>query len=299
VHEGQWTEIVERERDMMATGTISGLGWQRDLPDTHDYSVQHPDVTSILRSLPRLQQLPELVDWRDFCGPPDDQGGFNSSPAHACAGLLQFHQRRASGRLIEPSRLFIYRNTQRMIGSTGDNGAGLRSTLKAIVQFGVASEKVWPFRFENLHAEPDAFAYAAANPYQSMKYVRLDQSGNTGEQNLAIVKAFLAAGFACVFGFPVYNSIEQAADIAFPTQANQMIGGQAVVAVGYADGRRYRSDKGAILIKSSWGQSWGDGGFGWLPYEYVRRQLAADFWIVLRPEWLSSGDFYLPDIDAV
>ena len=72
-------------------------------------------------------------------------------------------------------------------------------------------------------------------------------------------------------------------------------GGQAVTAVGYDDNRRIRSDRGAILFRSSWGSQWGDDGFGWLPYSYVREQLAADFWTVIKPSWLQSGEFGRPN----
>jgi len=42
--------------------------------------------------------------------------------------------------------------------------------------------------------------------------------------------------------------------------------------------------KGTFLIPNSWGVSWGEHSYGWLPYEYVLRGLAEDFWTVLKKE---------------
>ena len=100
-------------------------------------------------------------------------------------------------------------------------------------------------------------AYSFDNQYSSIRYVRLDGVGNSGEENLHTVKSFLAAGFACVFGFPVNDPIRHNPGHRLSSMNNAVIGGQAVMAVGYDDKRRYRSEKGALLIKNSWGASWG------------------------------------------
>ncbi len=278
----------------MADSLTKGLGWQRDLPDAHDYTVRHSEVRRLTGHLERLEDVPPCVDWREYCERVDDQRNFNTSSANACVGLLQYYERRANGRIIDPSRLFVYKTARRLSNCTGDNGANLRATWKAIVRFGTATERVWPFEPQNLDAEPDAFAYSFDKRFSSMRYVRLDVAGNSGDDTLRSVKAFLAAGFASVFGFPVHDSIRQDPDIDFPSAYDSAIGGQAVMAVGYDDTRRYRSDKGALLVKNSWGTGWGEAGYGWLPYDYVRKQLAADFWIILRPEWMISGEFRQP-----
>jgi C1A family cysteine protease len=69
-----------------------------------------------------------------------------------------------------------------------------------------------------------------------------------------------------------------------------------VVAVGYhdrkvienADGKRA---EGALLIRNSWGTRWGQGGYGWLPYDYIIQGLTADWWSLLKAEWLATGRF--------
>jgi len=39
------------------------------------------------------------------------------------------------------------------------------------------------------------------------------------------------------------------------------------------------------------GACWGEHGYGWLPYDYVLRGLAEDFWTILKKEWVDTGEF--------
>lgn len=128
-----------------------------------------------------------------------------------------------------------------------------------------------------------------------MRYARLDGTGDTGK-TLRLVKACLTNEIPVVFGFQVPSFItEISSEGRIPDPDYErlvVIGGQAVVACGYRDASSVRgrcgAEGGALLIRNSWGPSWGLDGHAWLPYKYVEQGWAADFWILLSRDWLAE-----------
>jgi len=282
----------------MSCAQLPVLGWQPDLADHRDYLLEHEHVALVLSRLKmrtrKSSQLPNAVDWRDYCGAVDGEQGLASSTSHACLALIQYFERRATGRLIKLSRLFADHAASRLSNRVGNAPASLRTMLKTIVQCGVPPEKYWPYDPARRAMEPDSFTYSFQRDFRSLTYLRLGSRPLEGEQVLEQLKSFLAAGFPFVFGFPVCTSLTSEAQIAFPSAVDGILGGQAVMAVGYDDQLRVRSDKGALLVRNSWGTAWGDQGYGWLPYSYILRGLATDYWTLLKPSWLKSGEFESP-----
>jgi C1A family cysteine protease len=275
--------------------TPPGLGWQRDLPDQRDYGPEHERVKPLLAALrprrPARGARPGAVDWAEFLSPADSVQGPGSCAAHACAALVEYFERRAHGRSLDGSSRFLSRTASLLGRASRDTGASLRTTLKALVRFGLPPRAHWPDDDGRCDDEPSPHLFAYARDYQGLLYLRLDGPGQAAEQTLAAVKSFVAAGLPVAFGFTVYNSVLDEAAVPYPSCFDATLGGQVVVTIGYDDRLRIRSERGALRVRNSWGAGWGDRGYGWLPYRYVTGHLAADFWTVLRPDWLEAGDF--------
>jgi C1A family cysteine protease len=175
--------------------------------------------------------------------------------------------------------------------------------MGALVLFGVPPEQFWPYEEKKFDREPPAFCYAFAANYGALSYFSLDPPGTKPAELIGRIKTYLAGGVPSMFGFTVYSSIDQAgADgaIPFPGPQEKVAGGHAVVAVGYDDAKKIRNPErgsqpsvGAFLIRNSWGEGWGDRGYGWLPYDYVGAGLAEDWWTLIKAEWVDSGEFGL------
>jgi len=250
---------------------------------------------------PAKKKLPVDCDLRKWCPPVENQSSIGSCTAHAGVGLVEYFERRAFGKHIDASRLFLYKVTRNLLHWKGDTGAFLRTTMEAMVLFGVPPEEYWRYVIADVDKEPPAFCYAFAQSYQAISYYRLDPPGTPRDALLSRIKTNLAGGLPSMFGFTVYSSVSQAettGKVPFPTPGEENVGGHAVAAVGYDDKMKIKNTNpeaaattGALIIRNSWGTGWGDGGYGWLPYEYVLRGLAIDWWSLLKNEWIDTGNF--------
>jgi len=286
---------------------VKGTGWLPDWPDHRDYTADHPALRPQLESLgiadlAEPAALPGGVDLRAWFSPIEDQGALGSCTANAGMGMLEYFERRAFGRYVDGSRLFLYKVTRDLLGWTGDTGAFLRTTMGALALFGAPPEKYWPYVIAKFDLEPSAFLYSFGQDFRAIKYFRLDPPGTTPGTLLGRIKTNLAAGIPSMFGFTVYASITQAGTtgkIPYPSPGESIRGGHAIVVAGYDDHMVIKNQPGgpqttgAFLIRNSWGTGWGDHGYGWLPYDYVLHSIAKDWWSLTSANWVETGQFGL------
>ena len=105
-------------------GVELGLGWLPDYPDFRDYDIGKKvielkqgkrgvkeSVSDLLTRMdymgPGKVSIPTLMDLRGWCPPVENQGPLGSCTANAGVGLLEYYERRAFGKHIDASRLFL------------------------------------------------------------------------------------------------------------------------------------------------------------------------------------------------
>ncbi len=271
-----------------------------------------------LQLLEKNLRLPKQVDLKPWFSPVKNQGAKPTCTAHAGIALMEYFQNRFYGLLSgnEPNHQkilswrFLYKVTRNLMGKkdivggriTETDGATIRDTLKAMSLFGIAKDgknekEYWENADEEIIEEPSAFLYAYAQNYQASKYFRLDFFANLSTV-LAQIRIAIAAGFPAIFALDdaaVLNKyIENNGSTSEGEQSFHQ-DGHALVAVGYDDSKEFEGhkEKGGFLIRNSWDKSWGDKGYGWLPYDYVLKGKATDWWSLLDAEWANFDKFGL------
>jgi C1A family cysteine protease len=203
-----------------------------------------------------------------------DQGQLGSCTANAIGGAIEFDRLLQKLPDFVPSRLFIYYNERVIEGTVNsDSGAQIRDGIKTVASQGVCPEPEWPYDIAKFSQKPSAKAYSDAVTDRAISYQSLVQDLNQ-------MKGCLASGYPFVFGFTVYESFETAAvartgHAPMPGSGERVIGGHAVMAVGYDDASQ------SFLVRNSWGTGWGLAGYFTLPYSYlIQPGLASDLWTI-------------------
>lgn len=259
-----------------STSSIGFYGAVRDPRDSRD-----------LRYAPEAvpKMLPGKVDLRPLCPRVHEQGHPLTCTAHALAGAFQFEERRLGLKDFSPSRLFIFYNSLAYMHAkhaTKRQGVNLRAALKTVARHGVCPEKDWPFSLTKaaMARKPNRRAYQIAEHHKITRYERIVMGSRSRAEFLDLMKCRLAQGFPFLFAFLVHESFESAhvaktGIMPMPKRGERLRGWHAVMAVGYDD-RNQR-----MLIRNSWGWSWGIKGYFWMPYAYISNpRVTADFWTV-------------------
>jgi C1A family cysteine protease len=204
----------------------------------------------------------------------EDQGDIGSCTANSSTTALEFELAKA-GKTVQLSRLYLYARSRQFEHTplAEDSGCEIRDVVKVLAKLGDVLESDWPYDLTKWTVNPPAALDLKAASYKPTQYVSCP--------TLVSIKACLASGHPVIGGFQVPENMmsEECAKtgvVKLPTPKEGWEGGHAVLFTGYNDKLKL------LQFQNSWSKAWGDGGYGYLPYDFVTKGYADDFWTLRR-----------------
>lgn len=194
--------------------------------------------------------------------PVRDQGAIGSCTGMAAAALLQHFFWRVAGAAPELSPLQLYYLGRLIDGSVpADAGSYNRSVLKGARRWGSAPEALWPYDGYDtwkMTTEPDYGARFQGTFWKGFQYVACT--------TLDDIRSSIAQGWGVVaiwtLTYGAYQN-RSTGDVPPTYDGEPSNGAHATWFCGYDDERQ------RLIFRNSWSRSWGDGGYGTLPYSFL------------------------------
>lgn len=243
--------------------------WIPDVADHRDRIYNAAQLTAIA--------VPLRVDIIGKTNPIEDQGRLGSCTGHSSTSMVEIITRS-----FQLSRLMAYYNGRLLSGTVAqDSGCSLRNVMKGISQFGVCQERYWPYDISKFARKPTSGAQLNAKAILPLI------SGYQRIVSLYDLKIALAKQQPVTFGFAVPISFVSqemmtTAWLGLPKTNESIIGGHAVVAVGYDD----TAPIPFVWVRNSWGRRWGLSGYFKMDQTWFTdtRRLADDLWTISSPK---------------
>jgi len=239
--------------------------------------ISHLDVTPELQVnsksiVNKDAALPASYSFRSSVSPILNQGSIGDCVSNACALTISTMTKNK----VNMSRLFHYA-VARILENTPlseDSGLYIRDGASSILNYGALDETIWPYATNKFSVFPPLNAFRGTNKFINFSYTFVNQSLNSLKTCLVVNKKPI------IFGFNVYSSfmtqnVANTGIVPLPnTHSETLEGGHCIIIVGYDDAK----NGGSFICANSWGTSWGDKGFCYIPYTYLTNPaLASDF----------------------
>lgn len=257
-------------QEFMIANTLASLPDQRDIPYVPLFT---PD------------QLPTNLDLMPNVYEVEQQGSIGSCVANGVCSQCE-SLKKADGHPIDLSRMFLYTATLAFEGRLGQEGLYVRDAYKVAYKYGICLEdgpEGYPYDTTKSKVAPPEQIYIHASQRTVTRYEAVVVPGSMNyayETNDRVnrIKSALAEGLFVGFAMEVTDSIYGMIG-PWQTQNYQgngkgnSVGGHYMVIVGYDDTAQ------RFLVLNSWGNKWGDGGFGGFHYSMVNEPFF-EAWVI-------------------
>jgi len=223
---------------------------------------------------------PESYDLTNEQSEVRSQGKEGACTGFSALGAKEWQESQDYGIFVPLSPRFAYEEAKKLYwgkNARKKEGADLRSIVKVLTKLGICEEKFWPYEAGNPETMGNITeTYQSASEFKIKSYARIT--------NLEDLKRSLVKFGPCLIGWLVYKGIKKAKEngvvptpnMAWPSNWRPL-GGHATVAVGFDDNMKALGKKGYIKFKNSWGIGWGEEGYGYLSYDYIKDHMLDAF----------------------
>ena len=251
-------KLISKRKKLMAQFPLT---YRKDPTDERDFK-----FNTVLMEAPNLQVVAK-VDHSSNMSPVKDQGQLGSCVGFAVTALKEWQEKveheaelaagkKGKTKVYDLSESWLYWNCKKIDAWPGEEGTSIRYAMKVLQQIGVPTEKAWPYDDIDI-GEPKRWANLVARWNTIESYWRVD---SLHELKVALMDAPVPIGVACFLEI-FYTGRDGI--VPYPANPNDIYGGHAILAVGYDDAKQL------IKFKNSWGATWGESGYGYLPYSYI------------------------------
>lgn len=251
------------------------LNYFRDTPDDRDHTLLMVS-SSILREAAETG----LIDYTKSMTAVKDQGVLGSCVGFAVNAMKEWQEQQEhlreviegkkdnrSQKVYDLSEQWLYYKCKEIDDWPNEEGTSIRYALKILNKVGVPCEKAWPYN-DVVIGEPERWATLVSRWSLGGEYLRLI----TPEDIIVSLKnnGPLPIGIGC------YQEIFYAKTdgiVAYPKDPKTCYGGHAICLIGWNPTTRM------FKFKNSWGTGWGQQGYGYLPYNYIK-DFCWDAWMM-------------------
>lgn len=205
---------------------------------------------------PPARFLPRALDWRDnggnFVTRPKSQGKCGSCWSFAMTGALESYVLRKSG--APGADLDLSEQVYLSCSSVGSCRGGVLLPV-FLVRDGLPAESAYPY------AASDGSCASAAPGWKKEAH-KISGWGMVWP-SVAKIKAALAHYGPLPTSMQVYEDLMHYKSGVYSRVGGKRLGGHAVLLVGYNDDEEY------FIVKNSWGEGWGEGGYFRIDYSQM------------------------------
>lgn len=245
------------------------LNYKADVPDERDYK-----ISSVLSSVP----ITERVEYKNEMSPVKNQGRLGSCVGFATCAMKEWQENKEhieevsegkedhrDGKIYDYSEQWLYYNCKEIDSWPNEEGTSIRCAMQVLNRKGVPTEKAWPYSDIEI-GEPESWAHMISKWALGGSYYRF----STPEE----LQKTLVENGPCVIGIYCFYEIFYPRNgvVNYPVNPDRWYGGHAICITGWNPSTRM------FTFKNSWGTGWGDRGYGYLPYEYIR-DFMMDGWV--------------------